>query len=316
MPRFRLLHASDLHFARVANQIGLPDARYAWANQVAGNWAPVSSHNWIYADAFAAFAYANQTGLDAIVLSGDLATTGDGRDLRAARRFITRPATSGYLSRTNRPTLRATNKPVLLLPGNHDRFGSFHFPGRTAFDTVFGRHWQAGQGAQVLWAHRRGGAELVLFGVDFSLRRSDGGSGFCGLPLGFLGQGRAYPRRLQALRQATQAARHQNPNVVGIWVMHFEPAAADPSLALLDDQRLAAVLRQEQVAAILCGHTHASNPNKHFAQTPVFVCGTTTQHASAHGNHFHLLDIDISAGFPPQLTCRVFRYDPALGRFL
>jgi 3',5'-cyclic AMP phosphodiesterase CpdA len=318
MPLFRLLHGSDLHCARVSRQIGLPDLSHAWATGAGGSLAPVSSHNDIYTDAFAAFAHANRNGFDVIVLTGDLATTGDSGDLRAAHRFVIAPAVNGYLSGANRPTLQAAGKPVVLLPGNHDRFRAFHLPGGTAFDAAFGASWHARQSAQILWVKQREMATLVLIGVDFSLRRSDVGGPFQGFPLlGFLGQGRAYPRRIQALQQATQTARTQYPGCTVLWVLHFEPDAANGNLALLDDQNLAAALRQDEgIAAILCGHTHVSNPVKVFAGTPVYVCGTTTQHASVHGNGFHVLEVNMQVGTTTQITCRPYRYDPGAASFV
>ncbi|HEY7310583.1 MAG TPA: metallophosphoesterase [Gemmataceae bacterium] len=316
MAVFRLLHASDLHFARVPRQIGLPDLRHAWASRVSGTWAPVSSHGPIYADAFAAFVYANRNGLDAIFLSGDVATTGDPGDLRPAHRFLHAPAAAGYLSVKNRPTLQAANKPIVLLPGNHDRFGSFHLPGKTSFDKVFAQDWKARQGCQLLWMGQRRGAALALIGVDFSLRPRDAGSVYGGLPLlGFLGQGRIYAARLQRLRLLTRSVQQKYPGCTLLWGMHFEPSAADPSLALLDDHLLSQALQQERVAAILCGHTHAGRI-KDFAGTPVYVCGTTTQYASVQGNHFHVLEIDIRPSAPARLKLISFRYDPASGQFI
>src|SRR5262249_18319410 len=165
-----------------------------------------------------------------------------------------------------------------------------------------------GQSARLLWVGQRGGETLVLIDIDFSLGRSDWGGLFFGLPVGFLGQGRVYPQWLRKLRQITRRARQQYPGCTILWIAHIEPEAADHSLALLDDHQLAAALRQEQVAALLCGPTHDSNLTKQFADTPVLVCGTTTQHASRFRNCLHVLEMDVQP--PPAgagLTCTVFR---------
>jgi 3',5'-cyclic AMP phosphodiesterase CpdA len=313
MPVFRLLHASDLHLGRIPGQIGFPDAVRGLGG---GSWAPVSSHSRSCTDALADFVYANGAGLDVIVLSGDLATTGDPADLRAARRYITAPAVSGAVSTWNRPTLQAAQKPIVWIPGNHDRFRRFHFPGGTNFDRAFGDCWRARQGAQCLWVGKREEATLVLLGVDFTLRASDLGGGLhFGFLLGFLGQGRVYPRRLQALRRETQHARRRFPGCAVVWVLHFEPDSPHSFLALLDDHLLANALTQEAVAAVLCGHTHRSDVAKRFANTPVFVCGTTTQHAAPFGNGFLLLEFTVQPGQPTTITCRDYRYDAVTGRF-
>jgi 3',5'-cyclic AMP phosphodiesterase CpdA len=155
MSLFRVLHASDLHFASVPHQIGIPDLLRAWQQGVPGTWAPTSSQGTIYVDAFAAFAYVNRSGFDVLVLSGDLAMTGGLKDLRAALTFLDRPAVTGYLDARGHPTLQAAGRPLVLIPGNHDRYTPYHFPGGRNFDTAFGAYWSAGQGAQELWVRQR-----------------------------------------------------------------------------------------------------------------------------------------------------------------
>src|SRR5262249_11415513 len=235
------------------------------------------------------------------------------RDLKTALSFLNSPVGIGYLDSQGLPTLRAAGKPIVLIPGNHDRYGRWHFPGCRNFDHVFGAFWHVGQGAQDLWVGQRGGETLILLGVDLSLRRHDVGSH----PLGFLGRGRAYRKRLRELCPLTAHARSQSPGCALLWVLHFEPAANDPLLALLDERYLVAAIREQPPDAILCGHTHASNVNKVFDGIPVYVCGTTTQHASVHGNTLHVLEANVQSGAsPPQFSCTVFRYDPAVARFV
>jgi predicted phosphodiesterase len=315
MSLFRILHASDLHFATVPHQIGIPDLLPAMQQGLSGTWAPVSSQGTIYVDALAAFVYANRSGFDVLVVSGDLATTGGLRNLQSALAFLDRPAVSGYFNAQSQPTLQAAGKPIVLIPGNHDCYRPFHFPGGRHFDSVFSAYWGAGQGAQLLWVRQRSGETLVLLGVDLTLHRHDMGSQH--LPLGFLGRGRAYRKRLKELCSLTHQSRRQYPGCAILWVIHFEPEAQNPWLRLLDERYLAAALQQEPADAILCGHTHESSPAKLFGSVPVFVCGTTTQHASVHGNSLLALDVTVQTGSPqPQFACQVFRYDPAVGQFV
>jgi hypothetical protein len=115
----------------------------------------------------------------------------------------------------------------------------------------------------------------------------------------------------------TRKARSRYPGCAILWVIHFEPEARESLLQLLDERHLATALRREPADAILCGHTHDSNRGKTFAGVPVFVCGTTTQHASAHGNTLHVLDVTVQArSGQPQFACRAFRYDAAVGQFV
>jgi 3',5'-cyclic AMP phosphodiesterase CpdA len=322
MAVFRILHASDLHFARLAHLVGIPDLLQAWLQNYSapqGIWSPVSSQGDIYVSAFAAFVEANRQGLDAIVISGDLATTGDPADVRAAHRYLYSPAVHGYLNGRGKPTLQAADKkhqkPLLCLPGNHDRFRSYHLPGSRNFDHYFGAAWHARQGAQILYDLTRDGQTLILIGVDFSLRKSDLDGAVLGLPFGYLGRGRAYKQRIRQLTALTRKAKKQHPHSAILWVMHFEPNAADQSLTLLDEPLLAQAAQKEPVDALLCGHTHAANSKKKFAKIPLFVCGTTTQHASRHGNHFRVLEIDLVQG-KAQFQGTDFFYNAALGRFV
>src|SRR5207302_996246 len=147
-------------------------------------------------------------------------------------------------------------------------YAAVHLPGGRHFDKVFGTYWWAGQGAQELWVQQRGGQTLVVLGVDLSLRRHDLGS----YPLGFLGCGRAYPKRLEQLCSLTRQARSRYAGCAVLWVIHFEPAARNPLLELLDERHLATALKQDPADAILCGHTHDSNLARTYEGIPVFVC--------------------------------------------
>lgn len=316
MPRFRVLHASDLHFSTVPYQVGLPDwlfrpslARFLRQ----GHSASVSSQDSDVVDALASFAYHNRQGYDVILLSGDLAATGGPGDLDQARRFIEAPPVQGYLGQDQQPTLQATVKEIALLPGSHDRFGrpsSVYPPGDTRFDAAFGRYWSVGQSAQTLWTGYRGGAYLILVGVDLTLRTGD----WRNLPpLGHFGQGRAYHDRIATLERVTLEVRARYPGACTIlWILHFDPDTKQGLLKVLDEGNLAQALRRQKISAILCGHTHQSQV-KRFTNVPVFVCGTTAQYVAPTGNLLHVLEIDatLDPAVPPAITLKRFRFDAA-----
>lgn len=320
MPRLRVLHASDLHMGGVPNRIGIPEVLKAPANYPINQWQAVSTHSDLHADAFAAWVYANAASFELVLVSGDLATTGYAFDLQTAHEYLFSPAVRGYLNAQNRPTLQTTGKPTVVIPGNHDRFGSNHLPGDHNFDAQFGAAWSAGQGAQVLFNQSIGGVQFVLIGADFSLRAGDLGGAIYGMPLGFLGRGRVYPNRLQQLVALTQQQRRTFKDCVVIWVIHFEPDQANSSLELLDEQLVAQALHQldragVEVDAILCGHTHETNVNKIFGNANVYVSGTATQYASLSGNGFLVLDIDYHSSTNLTITPTTYRYDSARGVF-
>src|SRR5262245_15044821 len=123
MPRLRIVHASDFHIGRLPNQVGLPEVLKAPTNYPINVWQAVSTHSDIHLDAFAAWIHANAAGFDVLLVSGDLASTGYAADLQAADEYLHSPAARGYLNAKGKPTLQTTRKPIVFLPGNHDRFG-------------------------------------------------------------------------------------------------------------------------------------------------------------------------------------------------
>jgi predicted phosphodiesterase len=310
MVTFRILHASDLHFYHRDKMVSPTD----YANDVL-NGGPIdqsigfiSSYDSFLATALAQFAYLNREGFDAIVLSGDLATTGEQAGLQLVHDFVSAQASNGYLTPGSSPTLAAAGKPIAQIPGNHDRFKNLLCaPGDVRFDKVFGKLWGAGQGAQTLADFTRGDVGLAIIGADFSLQQGDNGDQAF---YGHFGRGRATKPVVDKLVTLTSNYRERHPDCVVLWVCHFDPLAAEHELALLDADVLSNAIREAHPAAILCGHTHSVNERKTFEGCPVFVCGTTTQWYAPSGNHLQVIDINVDPTRPenPQLNARKFTY--------
>jgi predicted MPP superfamily phosphohydrolase len=322
----RVLHASDLHFGQTGNKVGIIE----WWAAVRGgaNLFPlptlISSHSDDCVNALADFAFANEAYYDVLLLTGDLATTGSRADLRRAYGFLTAARTRGYMSGPRRPTLHGLKRPIQVLPGNHDRYGDLAYPGNSRFDgnsrhPYFSGYWKVGQRAQLLWLEPNT-QWLALIGVDFTLAKNDLGEavGPHKLIPGYLGQGRVYRGRLQDLIRITASVRQTNPDCAVVWVLHFEPASADDSLQLLDPAgRFAQAIQGNNVAAILCGHTHDS-ASKKFGGTGVWTCGTTTQHRIRFDNHLHYVQFAFNPKSPHRPTIQVtkfsYLYDPGKQR--
>jgi hypothetical protein len=328
MAVFRILHASDLHFGATANQVGIPDLfqNPAWLWQgFSGVPAPVSSHNWTRADALAAFAFYKSPSYNAILITGDLATKGNRQDLQAAFDFLFAAPVRGYLGANRRPTLQAAGKPILLLPGNHDRFGHFHRPGNLRFDQFFHAQWPAGQGVHTWppFVDHQSGEKLIVIGVDFTLSAGDLGN----LYLDFLAQGRAYQSRVDTLLAETQKVIHQHQGSAILWAMHFPPRKDIVLHELLEAYRLEAALqtlsRSQQphpVLALLCGHLHFLDATTQCAGIPVFICGTTTQHMpfpvrlAVKDNSLQVMRVETFAGKRPAvITVYPYRYTSPKG---
>jgi 3',5'-cyclic AMP phosphodiesterase CpdA len=74
------------------------------------------------AHAVAEFVYTERNGLDAIIITGDLATTGLPADLLPAERYVTEACTDKWLTSRQAPSLASHDLPIFLIPGNHDRY--------------------------------------------------------------------------------------------------------------------------------------------------------------------------------------------------
>lgn len=314
MPTFCLLHASDFHLA------SLPYSPSAPRQNLLGRLARFRfqvSHDRNVLEAFARFVYVHRTRFDAVVVTGDLSTTGYRRDLQRAYQFFANPATQTFRDAQRQPTLAFVRPLVEVLPGNHDRYRRVPGvcpPGGTEFDNVFGGFWYAGQGAQVLRGIGRQPRVLLLVGADFSLPRGDLGRRYYGIP-GWYGQGRVTPGPLQALVTLTRNWRthleKQNPGVIVLWAIHFDPHSTDETLKLLDSEQFAKAATVEKIPVVLCGHTHESKVKPISDTTAVCACGSTTQAHSPQGNDFQVIEVNAPDDpmAPPSIRVVYYRYD-------
>lgn len=343
MALFRLLHASDFHIAQTPYWAGTP------ANPLLGrltrHWRQTSYDPYVL-EAFAQWVWWNggfSSGdgpkFDAILLTGDMATTGEMADLREAYQFVDSPPYAGtFLNAVGKPTLGFA-KPynlINLLPGNHDRYRSgfsLYLPGGTNFDAVFcpgaaiGKpYWCQEQGFAFAGGPRARNASVLIWTIDLSLRGKDRGKRHYGLP-GWLGQGRVLreilygakgtptaPTPASLVRQTVSWRQHaigQGLTPVVLWAMHFDPFSTDGLLQLLDSKLLIHATNQASVSAILCGHTHESKVKPLTSTTTVFACGTTAATFEPH-NEFQVLEIDVpdNGSQVPAFRVTYYRYDP------
>ena len=204
-------------------------------------------------------------------------------------------------------------------------------PGGTLFDRLFRRKfWWVGQGAQP-WRllQKPNTRPLALVAADFTLHANDSGKTFFVLP-GWYGQGRADQNVVWDLKTATQKVRayytHLNLSEPAIlWAIHFDAAATDETLKLLDSDFLVQGAADESIPILLCGHTHETKIKPLSPKTTAFVCGTTSQanlgnslDYSSTVNDCQLLEVRVPDDPKQTLTVNViwFRYDTGKGRFL
>lgn len=325
MPQIRVVHASDLHFGFPANQVGIMEVfktaistdQLPWP--LPPDWDWVSTHDECIADAFARWieAASDLNLIDLFIFTGDLATRGRDNDLLAAHHYLFSPRAKGYLNFDGKPTLQTSKAPICLIPGNHDRFGSFHWPGNLRFDDIFKTHWNGGQGVHRLYDQDINGIRLLILGADFSLHWYDWGTT---LPVpGFLGQGRAYQPVIDELVRMTQERHDRDAECVILWAIHFEPKTEHRSLELLDEKKLENAVNQfdPPIDAILCGHSHNTDTSKLLGVTPVFVSGTVAERSreTFPVREFLLLTIDQEPNERAEVKAQTYRYDHRVKEF-
>src|SRR5712691_1472606 len=313
MATFRLIHISDLHFSERPNAInpfvragGLrwPDIALfrhfknaVWPSSFS---PPLATHLSVYLDSV-------QQEIDAVVATGDLATTGNEADLKVAKDHFFRDSTEvveslqSWLRFSSR---RDPELPVFLMPGNHDRFQGFRcLPAGKSFEKVFGPSWDAGQGivryssssvkVVVLTKERE---HLVVCLVDFSLKsKRHQTSGF-----GWLGQGKVYVNVLEELGKLTQRVKRQVANVYIVWAIHFPPQHPNErlELRLIDGKLIGPKAEACGAGLIICGHVHEELIYRIGASSGVqVVCaGSATSVESGSEHALFDLQFDLAKG--------------------
>src|SRR5262245_57558282 len=170
MANFRLLHITDLHIA-IPPEGNVYGQRTAWRSR---EFVYPSCANPYALEAIGEFLYEHRGETDLVLISGDVADDGEQRNLDAAFRFITSPASHDWHVIQDfviRPTLdagRDGGPPFFIIPGNHDRFqGAKRLPGGVAFDETFGSYWEKGLGGVQSISLAAEHSALTLIAADF-----------------------------------------------------------------------------------------------------------------------------------------------------
>ena len=243
-------------------------------------------------------------GYDGIVATGDLATTGDARDLAVARAFfdgVPMPGFAGSLA--DRPHKFDPEK-LAILPGNHDRYaGTWLTPTSTQFES--GSHFTPDWTLRPPGSHSddrahvntaffpvREGVRLAVVSADFSYR------GFPAFPAGvwrYLGSGVALSSTLAEMSTATKLLVEDG--VAVIWAMHYPPSIqeGDKFLRIENPDDIARSAVRAGVNLILCGHTHRPRVDQltigggRFTGIRVVNAGTATGAGEGERSYYDIL---------------------------
>lgn len=264
-----------------------------------------------------AFWRAREQALKAILVTGDLATSGLPQDLHRACEYFDSQSMRLWLNSFERPTLRATELPMYLLPGNHDRFkGNTGGPGGAYFDTVFGHYWRCGNGAMAFPILSGEEESLCVVAADFTLRRKRDATRVEGI----WGQGKAYLQVIEMLKSETKKLRYGENKVAIIWAFHFPPGLEgdDPNLELIDGDLVLEAAEECKVSHIFAGHIHKIVRPEEGARGSVSVCcaGSATQVKKAQDNSFHEIEILVEEGDIQSVTCDSWIWDTDARKFV
>lgn len=261
--------------------------------------------------------------VDAIILTGDLATTGSVKDINRVKNFLHSPGKPRvpYLNLEREATLAAVVSPVWYLPGNHDRFvgtlnsagiryaflPKFFDPGGRIFDNnlLDFQSYPVRILGDLTDASNRSSLRVVVIAADFTLKHFGEHKGV----YGWLAQGLVDPKILDRLEEVTQKQiqehheKHEG-KLCALWAIHFPPGYPHISSTnrLLNEDPLIKKAKQLQVKAILAGHTH----EQVFYRKPamgfdVLCCGSTTQFVppkTPGANRFQILNITATDSDP------------------
>jgi 3',5'-cyclic AMP phosphodiesterase CpdA len=314
MESIRILHASDLHIARIAS-LKAPFEGFSIRNLLNSvrYRSLTTSYDPSILKAFSEFV-TQQRRLDAVVLTGDIATTGEYDDLVEAHRFIQGGFATAWFSHYSafpNPSL-SSSVPIHLLPGNHDRLtkgANVYAPGGHLFHKVFAGHWVGDVRAYPIIAKRS--LAVAIIGADFSLRDSKD----CRYPLlNKYAQGRVYTDVLQQLVLQTQSERDNwGDELIVLWALHFPPGYRKlaRNMRLIDDTDLIKAANECNVSAVLCGHSHEQlNYRRGEMHFEVLCAGTVSAFLPRERNHFQIINIS-----PVGREVDSYEFDRAYGEF-
>jgi len=293
MARVRLLHLSDLHVA--LRLLRMRSSRF-------------EAH--IHHEAVRFVLGLGQQGIDAVLLGGDLGNSGWKEDLDEAKKYVTGPWPPGGIAW---PSMSQVGKPLLMLPGNHDRFVApwLATPGNREFDRVFNPTWTSGRGGvQTFLLPGDDQPLLALVCADFTLAHEHDASHHAG----HWGQGRVYPAVLKKLVAETVRCRALPTAPAVAWVVHFAPEFPNLSstLQLIDEHDLTKAAAQNGIKYIFCGHTHivGHGPSPTQPAVTIVCAGSVSCVNSGIDTSLHVLDFDVDAGQIQRLARLDFYWQP------
>ncbi|KAB7782304.1 metallophosphoesterase family protein [Methylorubrum populi] len=274
------------------------------------SYAKPTSYSPQVVSAAAQFCFERRLSSDGIILTGDLATTGHQLDIAVARDYAMADAVDGFVSQANRATLKASQLPLWVLPGNHDKYAdNIATPRSRNFELTFGNlmpNFNKGVAHKV---RRKRSEHVGIVFADFCLReRSDASNKLTGP----YGQGRVHTDVLHEMESRTKYLRQKFPGITLVWAIHFAPYDCGNSLALIDWTLVAKSAVINRVTATLCGHTHVASVLKSAGHT-TYCAGSAGAIDQEYSSSVHI--IRLTSGSDPSVSRSNFAWDVSSGEF-
>ncbi len=195
----------------------------------------------------------------------------------------------------------AAQRPIIFVPGNHDRFSrniKLRCPSdKKIFESVFGDAWAIASTSTSLsngirvTRFRKPTADLLVCCADLTLRPGAKN------PLTWWGCGEVHNDLLEKLARLTQAELDNERQTAVVWVVHFPPecTSAKPFTKLKEGAKLIQRARECGVSLIFCGHTHEEEHYVDSHGTPpwVIVAGTATARRAQSGHQIYFVSLEV-----------------------
>lgn len=294
------MHLSDTHIAKEENVLNLLNVLQNPQKFPGGKFRAFKSPSYNIDKLSIAInsKIINHTDIDFILITGDIATSGNTADQSIAKSEINKFVNSVKQLKERKNI--STQFEIILLPGNHDRFQIDSFkPGGTVFDEQFVHYWHSGQGIQTHIIREKDPFPLGLVLADFSLTKMSDQD----IPGGYIGQGKVFKARLKKLVDKTKKLKKDFPNIEILWITHFPPhfkseknlfSPLDNTFhKLINDDLLTTHAQKEKVGYILSGHRHISQ--KYSEKGIQIICAGTVSSYVHDNNSYNYYELETNS---------------------
>ena len=327
---WRIAHVSDCHFCatpRRANLWKFVKRRIREANGEATKLSPDTiptvwlpeSHCPEVAEFLARKIFLLRDQIDLLVITGDIATTGLTEDLKIGHAYSTNQPKEAYFDVDGNATVWSGRFPILLMPGNHDRYkNNDGEPNCRTFDLLFTGHWgPKDPNIATIILKRPQSVTLAIIAADFTLRTDADASP----PRRWMryGQGYAYDDVVERLILKTSELRDRFSDIGIIWAIHFPPTKECSGfcgyLELRYHNRVIGAAYKSKISIILAGHIHDRKLIR-LGGLDIVCAGSACVFEEKQGNWLHLMEIEIKNGAAQLIQKTDYQWSDADGDFV